>query len=72
MLILHRLHSDMNSFMTHPQRTSELVSEGPHELDARSSAPETPGAAPPVYVGRAFSFAGGGDGTPGVEKALRE
>jgi plastocyanin len=42
-----------------------------HELDARSSVPETP-FEPPEYRERTFSFAQGGDAPPGVEKVLRD
>lgn len=43
-----------------------------HELDARSAVPEIPGAAPPQYAARTFSFSEGGDAPPGVEKVLRD
>jgi plastocyanin len=43
-----------------------------HELDARSAVPESPGAPPPQYAHRTFSFSEGTDAPPGVEKVLRE
>lgn len=43
-----------------------------HELDARSTVPDTPGVAPPQYAARTFSFSEGGDAPPGVEKVLRD
>lgn len=56
--------------MSQPQHPP--AHEGPHELDARPAVPETPGAAPPQYASRTFSFSEGGDAPPGVEKILRD
>jgi hypothetical protein len=59
------------SHSTQPVQELQEVREV-HELDARSAVPETPGAAPPQYAARTFSFSEGGDAPPGVEKVLRD
>jgi hypothetical protein len=59
------------SYTSHSTQPVQEVPEV-HELDARSAVPETPGAAPPQYAARTFSFSEGGDAPPGVEKVLRD
>jgi hypothetical protein len=59
------------SYTSHHTQNTPPVQEV-HELDARSAVPEPPGAAPPQYAARTFSFSEGGDAPPGVEKVLRD
>jgi hypothetical protein len=68
MLIQYYRQQSYTSQHTQPVQEVQEV----HELDARSSVPDTPGAAPPRYAARTFSFSEGGDAPPGVEKVLRD